>query len=75
MVGFDDMAESGNFCPPLTTIHQHFEDVGRNCVSLIVRSIQQGVNHQAMDLSTHQAENVQVPTRLVVRASTAPPPS
>jgi DNA-binding LacI/PurR family transcriptional regulator len=65
VVGFDDMAEAGSFWPPLTTVHQHFEDVGRHSVDLLVRSITQGVAPTA---------SVLVPTRLVVRASTGPPP-
>jgi DNA-binding LacI/PurR family transcriptional regulator len=66
VVGFDDMAEAGSFWPPLTTVHQHFEDVGRHSVDLLVRSITHGVTPTA---------SVLVPTRLVVRASTGPPPA
>ena len=29
VVGFDDMAESASFWPPLTTVHQNFDEVGR----------------------------------------------
>jgi DNA-binding LacI/PurR family transcriptional regulator len=65
VVGFDDMAEASSFWPPLTTVHQHFEAVGRHSVDLLVRSITQG---------GHTSGSVLVPTRLVVRASTAPPP-
>jgi DNA-binding LacI/PurR family transcriptional regulator len=65
VVGFDDMAESSSFWPPLTTVHQHFEDVGRHSVDLLVRTIRDG---------EADAGSVLVPTRLVVRASTGPPP-
>ncbi|KJK11519.1 LacI family transcriptional regulator, partial [Terrabacter sp. 28] len=34
VVGFDDMAESAQFWPPLTTVHQHFELAGSTAVSL-----------------------------------------
>lgn len=61
VVGFDDMAESSNFWPPLTTVHQHFEDVGRHSVDLLIRTIKQGGS---------EATSMLVPTRLVVRAST-----
>jgi DNA-binding LacI/PurR family transcriptional regulator len=63
-VVFDDMAESSSFWPPLTTVHQRFEDVGRHSVDLLVQAIQ----HEDTP-----ATSIQVPTRLVVRASTAPP--
>jgi len=65
VVGFDDMAESSSFWPPLTTVHQRFEDVGRHSVDLLVRAM-------ASDEDA-EAASVLVPTRLVVRASTGPP--
>jgi DNA-binding LacI/PurR family transcriptional regulator len=64
LVGFDDMAESSRFWPPLTTVHQQFDEVGRHSVDLLVRTIEQGVREVA---------NVLVPTWLVVRASTGAP--
>ena len=36
VVGYDDVAEAGYFRPPLTTVHQHFEEVGRRCVALLL---------------------------------------
>ncbi|MEU1351448.1 LacI family DNA-binding transcriptional regulator [Streptomyces sp. NPDC005795] len=65
VVGFDDIAEAGSFQPPLTTVHQDFGEVGRRCV--------EGVLHQ-MRRSGPDHGTTLVPTRLVVRASTAPPP-
>jgi DNA-binding LacI/PurR family transcriptional regulator len=64
VVGFDDMAESDSFWPPLTTIHQEFEAIGRRAVQLLIAEIEERpepVRSSVMD------------TRLVVRASTAPP--
>ncbi|MEU1471824.1 LacI family DNA-binding transcriptional regulator [Streptomyces sp. NPDC005761] len=66
VVGFDDIAEAGSFQPPLTTVHQDFGEVGRRCV--------EGVLHQ-MRRSGPDHGTTLVPTRLVIRASTAPPPS
>ena len=66
VVGFDDMAESNSFWPPLTTIHQHFEDVGRFSVDKLLDEIASG-NVEPADL--------RVPTALVVRASTGPAPT
>lgn len=64
IVGFDDVRESSCFLPPLTTIHQDFEAVGRRCVQLL------------LDQVAHGAASGTVATvmpRLVRRASTAPP--
>jgi DNA-binding LacI/PurR family transcriptional regulator len=65
VVGFDDIPNAASFIPPLTTIHQDFAEVGRRCVQGILRQIY----HQSADHGT-----TLVPTRLVVRSSTAPPP-
>jgi len=65
VVGFDDIAEASCFIPPLTTVHQDFAEVGRRCVQGVLRQIRgEEVPRPGTDL---------VPTRLVVRASTAPP--
>ncbi|MEU1085609.1 LacI family DNA-binding transcriptional regulator [Streptomyces sp. NPDC005576] len=66
VVGFDDISEAGSFQPPLTTVHQDFGEVGRRCVA--------GVLHQ-MRQSGPEHGTTLVPTRLVVRESTAPPPA
>ena len=66
VVGFDDLPESSEFLPPLTTVHQDFAEVGRRLVEQVLRQVREGV---------HEAGTRLVPTRLVERASTAPPPS
>ncbi|WP_042378536.1 LacI family DNA-binding transcriptional regulator [Streptacidiphilus melanogenes] len=65
VVGFDDIPESGSFIPPLTTVHQDFGEVGRRCVEGVLRQIRNRTAEHGTAL---------VPTRLVARASTAPPP-
>lgn len=65
VVGFDDTADVGNFIPPLTTIHQDFTEVGRLCMGGVLGQIRGHGPQRGVTL---------VPTRLVVRASTAPPP-
>ncbi|MFF3340991.1 LacI family DNA-binding transcriptional regulator [Streptomyces flavidovirens] len=65
VIGFDDIPESGSFLPPLTTVHQDFAEVGRRCVEGVLRQMR----HEATEHGT-----TLVPTRLVVRDSTAPPP-
>jgi DNA-binding LacI/PurR family transcriptional regulator len=67
VVGYDDVPESACFIPPLTTVHQDFEEIGRQCVGLLLDQLDAGVESaQAV---------VSVEPRLVVRASTAPPPA
>ncbi|MGW1467612.1 LacI family DNA-binding transcriptional regulator [Streptomyces sp. NPDC002308] len=66
VVGFDDISEAGSFLPPLTTVHQDFAEVGRRCV--------EGVLHQMRQSGPGHGTTL-VPTRLVLRESTAPPPA
>jgi DNA-binding LacI/PurR family transcriptional regulator len=64
VVGFDDIPDGASFIPPLTTVHQDFAEVGRRCVEIALRQIR---NQPAEPGTTL------VPTRLVVRNSTAAP--
>jgi DNA-binding LacI/PurR family transcriptional regulator len=65
IVGFDDMPESDSFWPPLTTIHQYFEHIGRGSIQALL---------SALDGDSEPSQLV-VPTRLVVRSSTTVPPA
>jgi DNA-binding LacI/PurR family transcriptional regulator len=65
VIGFDDIPESASFLPPLTTIHQDFAEVGRLCVEGVLSKMRHGGPDHGTTL---------VPTRLVGRRSTAPPP-
>lgn len=40
VVGFDDMAESSAFWPPLTTVRQHFDRVGEYAVAALLHEIE-----------------------------------
>ncbi|MER5646283.1 LacI family DNA-binding transcriptional regulator [Streptosporangium sp. NPDC002524] len=65
VVGFDDIPDSAFFIPPLTTVHQDFAEVGRRCVQRVLVQIRENqTSLPGTDL---------VPTRLVVRNSTAAP--
>lgn len=66
VVGFDDMDEAAHFWPPLTTVRQSFEEVGRRAVATLLTEITTG---------DPTASAVSVPTELIVRSSTAPPPT
>ncbi len=61
VVGFDDMEEAASFWPPLTTVRQFFDVVGAKSVAALVNEIE----HKS------PTENVVVPTRLIVRDSSA----
>lgn len=63
VVGFDDVPGSDSFWPPLTTIHQHFERVGHSSIEALLAALS----------GTREPHRVKVPTRLVIRASTAEP--
>jgi len=62
VVGFDDIADAGDYRPPLTTVRQDFDALGARAVAALVDGIEAGA---AATFET-------VPTRLVVRESTAP---
>jgi DNA-binding LacI/PurR family transcriptional regulator len=66
IVGFDDIPDAGSFIPPLTTVHQDFAEVGRRCVQALLRQIR---------AEPAGPGTVLVPTRLVIRQSTAAPVS
>lgn len=42
VVGYDDQPEAAHFYPPLTTIRQDFEEVGRQCIAALLESLQPG---------------------------------
>jgi DNA-binding LacI/PurR family transcriptional regulator len=64
VVGFDDLAEAACFWPPLTTVQQDFEEVGRQCVALLLDQIATG--RSAAGTASL------VPPRLVRRSSSGP---
>ena len=65
VVGFDDTPESAYYSPPLTTVRQDLREVGYRCVELVLGIIAGDASEQ----------HVSVPPELVVRATTAPPPT
>lgn len=67
VVGFDDLEEAHSFWPPLTTIRQDFGEVGRQAIQQLLRKVD--------DYGFDDEDNrrVTVPTRLIVRESTASP--
>jgi LacI family transcriptional regulator len=66
VIGFDDIPEASGTTPPMTTIRQPMQRLGATAAGLLV-SLMNGKELE----ETH----VRLPTRLVRRATTAPPPS
>jgi LacI family transcriptional regulator len=66
IVGFDDIKYATIVSPALTTVRQPLAEMGRTGVSLLLR---------LMERPRPTMHRVELPTRLVVRESTAPPRS
>jgi DNA-binding LacI/PurR family transcriptional regulator len=64
IVGFDDIPEAQFFTPPLTTVRQDFNEVGRQGLMLLLDEI---------GASTRSSSRVIVQPKLEIRDSTAPP--
>jgi DNA-binding LacI/PurR family transcriptional regulator len=62
IVGFDDIPEAEYFTPPLTTVRQNFNEMGRRSLLLLLEQIESGVRERRRET---------VPPELIVRASTA----
>jgi LacI family transcriptional regulator len=64
IVGFDDVTVATIVAPALTTVRQPLAEMGRTAVNLLVR---------LLDGRHGGTQQIELPTRLVVRQSTAPP--
>lgn len=65
VVGFDDTLAAGTY-PPLTTVVRDYKEMGRAAMRLLADQLNGG--------PASPPTQIDVPTRLVVRQSTAPPP-
>jgi DNA-binding LacI/PurR family transcriptional regulator len=63
VVGFDDLPEAPYYDPPLTTVHQDFQEVGRQGLELLLSQIEAG---------SRSVERRVIGSELIVRASTGP---
>jgi DNA-binding LacI/PurR family transcriptional regulator len=63
VVGFDDIPEASYFMPPLTTVRQDFNEMGRRSLHLLLAQIERGERSPARET---------VAPELIVRASTGP---
>jgi LacI family repressor for deo operon, udp, cdd, tsx, nupC, and nupG len=64
VVGFDDIVLAEAVEPPLTTVNQPRREIGQAAMTMLIEQL--GGRGDRHDLV--------LPTRLVLRASTAPPP-
>ena len=70
VVGFDDVLLAGYLWPPLTTVAQDFDEIGRRLVARLLQQVRTGENED--DADSEDLHEV-VPVELKVRESTAPP--
>ena len=64
VVGFDDIPEAAYLSPPLTTVRQDFDEVGRRSIRLLL---------ELLESEGHAPDPAQVVPELVVRESSGPP--
>ncbi|MBL8160614.1 MAG: substrate-binding domain-containing protein, partial [Anaerolineae bacterium] len=60
VIGFDDLSLAATTSPPLTTVRQHVEQLGRAAVELLLKLIEQPE-------AAH--ESIVIPTELIIRES------
>lgn len=64
IIGFDDIPQAAHVHPPLTTVRQPLEEMGRSAVNLLFKYI---------DNPHTEVERIELSTRLVLRESCRPP--
>jgi DNA-binding LacI/PurR family transcriptional regulator len=64
IVGFDDIPEAAFFTPPLTTVRQDFDEVGRRSLRALLGQIYDG---------PAACQHTVIDTELIIRDSSAPP--
>jgi LacI family repressor for deo operon, udp, cdd, tsx, nupC, and nupG len=62
VIGVDDIPMAGYFSPPLTTVHQDFQEIGRQAAKLLLEAVNDG---------TTRSKQLRLPARLIVRDSTS----
>jgi DNA-binding LacI/PurR family transcriptional regulator len=67
VVGFDDSPAARQASPPLTTVSQPQEEKGRLAARYLLEEVERGA-------APGRSRDTILPTELVVRGSTAPPP-
>jgi DNA-binding LacI/PurR family transcriptional regulator len=70
VVGFDDVPEAAFFSPPLTSVRQDFDEIGRRSLGLLLDRM---ANAQGTNNGDGTPHGVVVDPELIVRQSTAAP--
>lgn len=70
VIGFDDHPLAKVCRPPLTTIHQHFEEAGGRAVDMLLHLVECADANRSIE---PQAMSDNLPGRLIVRSSTCAP--
>ena len=65
VIGFDDTPAAAYYCPPLTTISQHMEKLGRTGVEIALQAVASAATRKPF-----QAVHTSIEPALVVREST-----
>ncbi len=68
VVGFDDIPEAAHFWPPLTTVRQAFDELGKRCVAMLMDAIRKSEDPPAVP---GEAVPDAVVPRLIIRDSVA----
>lgn len=77
VVGFDDSPSASRHDPSLTTVHQDVAAKGRAAAAALAAELEAAGDQARVRSSDHApwAPHLRLPTQLVVRASTGPPPA
>lgn len=65
IIGFDDITEAATVFPPLTTVRQPLEQMGRTATCMLLRLIES---------PDTPVQRIILPTELIIRSSCQPPP-
>jgi len=65
IVSYDDIKIAGLLNPPLTTVNQPIQEMGRTAGDLLLKNISRGAEHLPKE--------IHLPSKFVIRSSTAPP--
>jgi DNA-binding LacI/PurR family transcriptional regulator len=74
VVGFDDVPEAAYFIPPLTTVRQDFDEVGKRGMALLLAELDRrraGADPAPSKGHAVRGRRASIQPTLVVRASTA----
>jgi LacI family transcriptional regulator len=72
VAGFDNIPESALIDPPLTTVDQSIQDLGRAAADLLLDLLRRLGTRAPADIEI-EPEYITLPTELIIRQSTAPP--